>query len=68
MGVVHRATDTRLNRQVAVKVLNSAMAADVHARERLRREALAAASLDHPYVGNNILAESTAISENGGVR
>jgi tetratricopeptide (TPR) repeat protein len=50
MGVVHRATDTRLNRQVAVKVLNSATAADVHARERLRREALAAASLDHPYV------------------
>jgi len=50
MGVVHRAIDTRLNRQVAVKFLNSSMAADVHARERLRREALAAASLDHPYV------------------
>lgn len=50
MGVVHRALDTRLNRQVAVKVLSSTMAADPHARERLRREALAAASLDHPYV------------------
>lgn len=50
MGVVHRALDTRLNRQVAVKVLSAAMAADPHARERLRREALSAASLDHPYV------------------
>ena len=50
MGVVHRALDTRLNRQVAVKVLSSAMASDPNARERLRREALAAASLDHPYV------------------
>jgi tetratricopeptide (TPR) repeat protein len=50
MGVVHRALDTRLNRQVAVKVLSSTMSADPQARERLRREALAAASLDHPYV------------------
>jgi tetratricopeptide (TPR) repeat protein len=50
MGVVHRALDTRLNRPVAIKVLSSSMAADPHARERLRREALSAASLDHPYV------------------
>lgn len=50
MGVVHRALDTRLNRPVAIKVLSTSMAADPHARERLRREALSAASLDHPYV------------------
>ena len=50
MGVVHRGLDTRLNRPVAIKVLLTSMAANPHARERLRREALSAASLDHPYV------------------
>lgn len=50
MGVVYRARDPRLNRQVAIKVLPPASAGDPDARERLRREALAIASFDHPYV------------------
>src|SRR6058998_2645105 len=50
MGVVYRARDPRLDRQVAIKLLPTAMAADAHARERLRREAMAVAALDHPYI------------------
>lgn len=50
MGLVYRAHDARLDRQVAIKVLAPATAADPQARERLRREALAAAALDHPFI------------------
>jgi serine/threonine protein kinase/tetratricopeptide (TPR) repeat protein len=50
MGVVYRARDPRLDRQVAIKLLLPEMAADPQAHERLRREAMAAAALDHPYV------------------
>jgi len=50
MGVVYRARDPRLDRQVAIKLLPSSLAADPAARERLRREAMAAAGLDHPYI------------------
>src|SRR6188474_439831 len=50
MGEVYRARDPRLNRQVAIKLLPGALAADPRARERLRREAMAVAALDHPYI------------------
>jgi eukaryotic-like serine/threonine-protein kinase len=50
MGVVYRARDPRLDRQVAIKVLPAGTAADARARERLRREAMAVAALDHPYI------------------
>jgi serine/threonine protein kinase len=50
MGVVYRAHDPRLDRQVAIKLLPAGMAADQNARERLRLEAMAAAALDHPYI------------------
>src|SRR5204862_4318328 len=50
MGVVYRARDPRLDRQVAIKLLSTAMAAEPRARERLRREAMAVAALDHPYI------------------
>jgi serine/threonine protein kinase len=50
MGEVYRAKDTRLSRQVAIKVLLGHLAADAVARARLRLEAMAAAGLDHPYI------------------
>jgi serine/threonine-protein kinase len=50
MGVVYRALDPRLERQVAIKLLPEETAADPQARERLRREAMAVAAIDHPYI------------------
>src|SRR3954470_4387921 len=50
MGTVHAAFDTLLERRVAIKLLPTAVEADAHARTRFRREALAAAALDHPYI------------------
>ena len=47
MGVVYLATDTRLNRQVALKALPASLAADPQRRARLRKEAVAAAGLSH---------------------
>jgi predicted Ser/Thr protein kinase len=50
MGVVYLAEDTRLSRRVALKALPAALSPDPAARERLRREARAAAALSHPGV------------------
>jgi len=50
MGEVYRATDTRLGREVAVKVLPDAFAADPERIARLEREAKVLASLNHPRV------------------
>jgi eukaryotic-like serine/threonine-protein kinase len=50
MGVVYRARDPRLERLVAIKLLPEETAADPQARERLRREAMAVAAIDHPYI------------------
>src|SRR5438309_2538973 len=52
MGVVYRARDTRLEREVAVKVLPDAFVNDPDRRARFEREAKAVAALSHP----NILA------------
>ncbi len=66
MGEVYRATDTRLGRTVAVKVLPAALAADPERRRRLEREARIAGSLNHPHIctlydiGEERLPESDA--------
>jgi eukaryotic-like serine/threonine-protein kinase len=50
MGEVFRATDTRLNRQVAIKLLPTSAALDQQMRTRLGREATAVAALAHPNI------------------
>src|ERR1044072_3730045 len=50
MGAVYRATDLKLNRDVAVKVLPEAFAADANRRSRFEREAQVLASLNHPNI------------------
>ena len=50
MGKVYRATDTKLKRDVAVKVLPSALAADPERLARFQREAKTLASLNHPNI------------------
>ena len=50
MGVVYRAYQKSLDRQVAIKVLRPELVHDAQFVERLAREARAAASLDHPHL------------------
>ena len=50
MGTVYRATDTRLEREVAIKVLPAEVTADVERRQRFRQEALLAAAFNHPNI------------------
>ena len=51
MGEVYRATDTKLDREVAIKVLPESFAQDKERLARFEREAKTLASLDHPNIG-----------------
>ena len=50
MGEVYRARDTTLGREVAIKLVNPSFCGDPDSLSRLRREARALASLNHPHV------------------
>ena len=63
MGEVYRATDTKLGRQVALKVLSAALAADAQYIARFQREAQVLASLNHPNI-----AAIYGLEDSGGVR
>jgi eukaryotic-like serine/threonine-protein kinase len=52
MGVVYRARDRKLNRDVALKILPSEFAHDVDRLARFRREAQVLASLNHPNIAS----------------
>jgi len=50
MGEVYRARDTRLERDVAIKVLPGSLSSDLNLRQRLEREAKAVSKLSHPHI------------------
>src|SRR3954463_5461111 len=61
MGAVYRATDTKLNRDVAIKVLPESFAQDPDRLGRLTREAQVLASLNHPNIAAIYGVEDRAI-------
>jgi hypothetical protein len=63
MGEVYKALDTKLNRQVAIKVLLPAVADDPDRLARFSREAHLLASLNHPHI-----AQIHGLEDAGGVR
>ena len=60
MGVVYKAEDTKLKREVAIKFLPHHIQANDEERERLKIEAQAAASLNHPNIATIHAIEETA--------
>src|SRR5581483_12480232 len=50
MGEVYRARDTRLERTVAIKVLNAALVASPNLKTRFEREARTISQLNHPHI------------------
>ncbi len=60
MGVVWRARDTRLRREVALKLIRDDRGADRHARERFIREFHTVASLNHPGIATLYEADETS--------
>jgi serine/threonine protein kinase len=63
MGEVYRAHDTRLNRDVAIKVLPAAFAVDPERVARFGREAQTLASLNHPNIAqvHGVIEEPLAL-------
>ena len=50
MGEVYKATDTRLDRTVTIKVLLEHVASDPNLKQRFEREARTVAALNHPHI------------------
>ena len=63
MGEVYRARDTKLNREVAIKVLLAAVANDTARLDRFSREAQLLAALNHPNI-----AQIYGLEDSGGSR
>src|SRR5215469_14643777 len=61
MGEVWRATDTKLNREVAIKILPAAFADDTGRLARFQREAQVLASLNHPNIAHIYGVEERAL-------
>jgi serine/threonine-protein kinase len=61
MGEVYRATDTRLDREVAIKILPAALANDPDRMARFTREAKVLASLNHPNIATIFGVEEGAL-------
>jgi serine/threonine-protein kinase len=61
MGAVYRATDTKLNRDVAIKVLPDSFAQDPDRLARFAREAQVLASLNHPNIAQIYGIEDRAL-------
>src|SRR5438874_2228183 len=61
MGEVYRARDTRLKREVAIKVLPDAVASDADRLARFQREAELLASLNHPNIAGVVGLEQRAL-------
>src|SRR4051812_45956874 len=59
MGQVYRARDSRLNREVAIKVLPSEFACDPERMARFQREAQSLAALNHPNIASIYGLEET---------
>lgn len=65
MGEVYRATDTKLGRDVAIKVLPSELARDPERLARFEREARLLASLNHPQIAHVCGFESSKLGDGG---
>src|SRR5215469_10562755 len=61
MGEVYRALDTKLDRQVAIKILSAAVADDPERLARFTREAKVLASLNHPNIATIFGVEEGAL-------
>src|ERR1700682_727174 len=61
MGEVYRATDTKLGREVALKILPQAVANDPDRLGRFEREAKVLAALNHPHIAQIYGVEDRAL-------
>ena len=61
MGEVYRSRDTKLNRDVALKILPEAFARDADRLARFRRKAQAVAALNHPHIVTMFSSRNTIL-------